>query len=1002
MNSRSRIVLAAILTSLALTGGIYLEFVSEVRDELVQLVQRSERQAQMLSASTTGALETVEGLKTATESKLTQSESVLSGYSRFLGPIPEKKGYGLIKLTPPADRASSLNLTGLGEFTGDASFRKELEVALSLDSMFRWVKTVYPQTPWVYYLSARRFMCVYPYIPFDDFFMDDGFFAMDLFAGGTPQRNPQRSAYVTGVYRDEAGQGLMVTFGAPVYEGDSFRGIVGFDLTLEALSKSLQKYRFPGDQHYLVGENGQVIALAGDDHATDAGAYQKSLSELRPGLFELARTHVDAKQAVSFQASQVTAAQLLGVPWVLITERAKWHIYRSAALAIVPLLAFLALLFSGIWLFIRERQRQKQFEAERSVRRFRRLLDSSTDMIAVVDPSTAGYLDVNQTLCEFMRVSREELLTKRVIDLSGQFSSMELWHGAVARLRDQGRFTLEDAGQRPDGTSFLAEVNAHYATDDEGEYIVGILRDIAARKHAEIALHKANQRFISVLDGIDAAVYVADMQSHEVLYANPKVRERVGDVVGKRCRNSIYSGQTGPCAFCTNDELLDPQGQPKGTCSWEFQDAADRRWYQCAARAIPWDDGRYVRLELAYDITERKHAEAERERLHRALQQSQKMEVIGQLAGGIAHDFNNILASMLGMTELARDQFGAGDARLNDYLSQILKAGGRARELIRQLLVYSRGDSRETAQPLRLVPQLKEVLTMLRPMLPATMEIQAQWPDLSPTVTVDPLHLQQLLMNLSINARDAMQGVGVLTVGVSMQALDGAECRICHQPVTGDWVCIQVADSGPGIAAHLQDQMFQPFFTTKEVGEGGGMGLAVVQGIVTTYGGHVLLHTGPGRGTRFDILFPAATRRTQQGDSEPASSEVLELRGKRLLVVEDEPLVRRYLKEFLLTANADVTACASAVEALEAFRGSPHAFSLIISDQTMPGMSGVDMVREIRALNSDVPVLMFSGYADVVSKQERSELHIADVLLKPVMAEELEAAISHALAGRQR
>jgi DNA-binding response OmpR family regulator len=119
-------------------------------------------------------------------------------------------------------------------------------------------------------------------------------------------------------------------------------------------------------------------------------------------------------------------------------------------------------------------------------------------------------------------------------------------------------------------------------------------------------------------------------------------------------------------------------------------------------------------------------------------------------------------------------------------------------------------------------------------------------------------------------------------------------------------------------------------------------------------------------------------------------------------VVEDEPLVRRYLKEFLLTANADVTACASAVEALEAFRGSPHAFSLIISDQTMPGMSGVDMVREIRALNSDVPVLMFSGYADVVSKQERSELHIADVLLKPVMAEELEAAISHALAGRQR
>jgi CheY-like chemotaxis protein len=267
----------------------------------------------------------------------------------------------------------------------------------------------------------------------------------------------------------------------------------------------------------------------------------------------------------------------------------------------------------------------------------------------------------------------------------------------------------------------------------------------------------------------------------------------------------------------------------------------------------------------------------------------------------------------------------------------------------------------------------------------------------SPTVTVDPLHLQQLVMNLSINARDAMRGVGVLSIAVSVRTLDGAECLICHQQVTGDWVCIQVADSGPGIAPDMLERMFQPFFTTKEAGESGGMGLAVVQGVVKTYGGHVLVDTGAGRGTRFDVLLPAARRLTEQGDSEPASGEALELGGKRLLVVEDEPLVRRYLKEFLLTANADVTACANAVEALEAFRRSPGAFSLIISDQTMPGMSGVDMVRAIRALNSDVPVVIFSGYADVVSKQERTELQIADVLLKPVMAEELERVISRAL-----
>jgi PAS domain S-box-containing protein len=999
MNDRLRILIATTLTGLVLIGGVVHQFVTELGDELVQLAQRGERQAQMLSTSTRSALEIVEGLRISAESKLAQPESLSSGYAELLGPVRDKNGYGLTGLPVPADPAASLNLTGLGELKGDASFQQELEVALSLDSMFRWVKNIYPETPWVYYLSVRRFMCVYPYIPFGEFFMNDAFYDMDLFAAGTPERNPERSAYVTQVYLDEAGQGQMVTFGAPVYQGNTFRAIVGFDLTLKSLSNSMQKYQFPGDQHYLLDAGGNVIALASDAHPQDVGAYHRPLRELRPGLFELTRTHDAAQQPVAFQNSHVIVTRLGPVPWVLITERADWDLYRAAARATAPLLVFIAVLLIGVRMLIRERQRHEQSESARSMRRFRRLLDSSTDMIAVVDPATARYLDVNQTLCEFMRLSREELLTRRVIDLSGEFSSMDLWNDAVARLREQGRFTLEDAGRRPDGTGFVAEVNAHYATDEEGEYIVGILRDIAERKRAEIALQKANQRFIAVLDGIDAAVYVADLQSYEVLYANPKVRERVGDVVGKCCWQAIYPGQTGPCGFCTNDRLLDTAGQPTGSCSWEFQNPADGRWYQCAARAIPWDDGRYVRLELAHDITERKNQEAERERLHRALQQSQKMEAIGQLTGGIAHDFNNILASMLGMTELARDRFGAGDARLDDYLGQILKAGGRARELIRQLLVYSRGDRRETAQPLQLVAQLQEVISMLRPMLPASIEIHTQWPEVSPTVTLDPLHLQQLVMNLSINARDAMRGVGVLSIAVSVQTLDGAECLICHQQVTGDWVCIEVADSGPGIAPDMLERMFQPFFTTKEAGESGGMGLAVVQGIVKTYGGHVLVDTGIGRGTRFDVLLPAATQRTEQGDSEPASGDALELGGKRLLVVEDEPLVRRYLKEFLLTTNADVTACANAVEALEAFRRSPGAFSLIITDQTMPGMSGVDMVREIRALNSDVPVVIFSGYADVVGKQERIELQIADVLLKPVMAEELERVISRVLDG---
>jgi len=998
MNSRARILAATVLTGIVLVGGIGFELVSQVQQELGRLVQRGERQAQMLSAETSGALQIVAGLRNAAESALAQSESIVSGYARFLGPVPGRQGYGLSRMPVPAEPAASLNLTGLGEFGGDASLSHELQMALALDSMFRWVKEIYPETPWVYYLSARRFMCVYPYIPFDDFFMDDAFHDMDLFVRGTPARNPQRRAYVTEVYLDEAGKGQMVTFGAPVYEGDTFRGIVGFDLTLASLSRSLQRFHLAGDQHYLLDDKGDVIALAGDSHTDGAWSQQTPLNQLRPGLFEFARQHGTTAQPLRFGNSRVLVTAIADAPWILVTERSNWDLYRSAVRATLPLLAFLLVLLAGMGMFMRERQRQKQFEAERSARRFRRLLDSSTDMIAVVDPASARYLDVNRTLCEFMRVDRNQLLRTRVIDLSGQFTSPQLWQRFVARLREQGRATVEDAGRRPDGSSFVGEVNAYYVADEEGEYIVGILRDIAERKRAERALQKANQRFISVLDGIDAAVYVADMHSYEVLYANPKVRGRVGDVVGKTCWQSIYPGQSGPCSSCDNEQLLDAHGKPAGICSRELQHPADGRWYHCVARAIPWDDGRYVRLEMAYDVTERKLAEAERERLHRALWQSQKMEAIGQLSGGIAHDFNNILASMLGMAELAREQCAAGNERLNDYLGQILKAGARGRELIRQLLVYSRGDSRETAQPLLLVPQLQEVLTMLRPMLPATIEIQTRWPETSPTVTIDPLHLQQLLMNLSINARDAMQGVGVLTVGVSERVFDGAECLICHRPVTGSWVCIRVEDSGPGIAPDLLENVFQPFFTTKQVSDGAGMGLAVVQGIVKTYGGHIMVDTGPGRGTRFDILLAASAPVAPADAREAPAAELLHIEGKRLLVVEDEPLVRRYLEEFLSIAGAEVTGCSSAAEALEVFRRSPQSFSLIISDQTMPGMSGVQMVRQIRALNSEVPVLMFSGYADAVDGATRAELAIADVLLKPVMADELEAAIRRVLA----
>ncbi len=999
MTSHPKFTLLLGLILLTSLGAVYLQFSTEVRSELAQLVRRGEHQRQLLRESKNAALRTVEGLRAAAENYLTLSGSVALRYSHLLGEVSDKNGYGLTGLTPPSEPESSLNLTGLGSFVGDAALRAELDAALLLDPMFRWVKSVYPQTPWVYYLSRRRFMCVYPYIPFDDFFMDDAFYDLDLFSRGTPEKNPLRNAYITEVYLDEAGKGLMVSVGAPVYQQGDFKGIVGFDLTLKALGASLQEDRYPGDELFLVNDKRDVIAMAADSHPLEDSSEKLSLSDLRPGLFELALAHVDDPVPVPFERSKVVAFDSIAGNWMLIVERPTWRVYRAAALATLPLIAFLVIIFGMLALYLKRKEREEQIASERSVRRFRNLLDVSTDMIAVIDASSGRFLDVNRTLCEFSGFDRRELLARHAYDLSTEFNSAEKWRDAVQALREQGRVFLEDRCRRADGSSSIVELSVHHAREGDREYIVVILRDIADRKRAEEALRKANLRFTSLLDGIDARVYVADMSSHELLYVNPTIEATLGDIAGRRCWEYIYPGQKGPCDFCTNDKLLDGRGEPTGAFAWEYQDPRRDAFFSCADRAIPWDDGRYVRLSLAYDITERKREEMERKRLERRLQQTQKLEAIGQLTGGIAHDFNNILVSVTGFAELARTEAG-GNVKLKEYLDQISKAGQRARNLIRQLLVYSRGDTDATAAVVDLVPQLEEVLSMLRPMLSTRVEIKTDWPASSPMVRVDPVHLQQLLMNLSINARDAMAPGGPLTISVRRQSFHGEECQICHDRVQGEWVCIGVQDSGTGISPHLLDKIFQPFFTTKEIGSGGGMGLAVVQGIVSTYRGHILVESRVGQGTRFDILLPLASDSANPISSAREALVERDLRGRRILVVDDEAVVRLFLSRVLTAAKADIVLCASGAEALEAFRSARDEFSLLLTDQAMPGMSGVDLVREIRKLDSGLPVLIFSGYLGAVGEREVSDLGISGVLMKPLTPDELVAAISRALAPR--
>lgn len=359
-------------------------------------------------------------------------------------------------------------------------------------------------------------------------------------------------------------------------------------------------------------ENANGLVLVGPEGSLlISGAREEEVSE--PAASEdlivvpVANTPFLLKCGVALGAGQ----GVLTSPWFLL----------ALSLITVPV-------FAGIYYLLRLNDRNLLLQnryflsrrRQKALRHYRDQLDFSTDLIVVIDPESSRYLDVNQTMCDYFGFSRKALLNQRVIDLSGTYRTVEQWQRFVRKLRSKGRLTIEDNGLRHDGTSYCVEINAHYADAEKQDRIVAIYRDISERKQSELALHEANQRFTSVLDGIDATVYVADMHTHEVLYVNPRIRNRFGDVVGQKCWQSLYCEQNRPCDFCTNEKLLDKQGQPAGTYVWDYQDPVSGEWFHCADRAIPWHDGRYVRLHVATDITSRMRDQEALKEAHQQLE----------------------------------------------------------------------------------------------------------------------------------------------------------------------------------------------------------------------------------------------------------------------------------------------------------------------------------------------------------------------------------------------
>ncbi len=397
-------------------------------------------------------------------------------------------------------------------------------------------------------------------------------------------------------------------------------------------------------------------------------------------------------------------------------------------------------------------------------------------------------------------------------------------------------------------------------------------------------------------------------------------------------------------------------------------------------------------IGIGRDITELRQQMEQQLSLEKQLQQAQKMEAVGQLTGGIAHDFNNILASILGFADLLQRQDSISDEKFQDYLQRIGLAARRGTDLVAQLLTFSRGGSTDDSVPLEPGPMVKETLKLLRATLPAGIQLKTNIAADLPRIVMDPVHLNQVVMNLCINARDALGEKGEISVSLSRKTGLRDTCAACGRGFDGDWVELSVADNGPGISKEHRARLFEPFYSTKPKGKGSGMGLSVVHGIQMSYGGHVLLDTKPGEGSCFQLLYPPFEA---DGSSVAPESLISDeagwrvLRRKRVMVVDDEPSITVYLKEFLEMQGLQVEAYTHSPHALARLQEVAGIFDLLITDQAMPELTGLELVKQAKQLNPDLPVILCSGFSAGIDASNANEHGIDCYLDKPVTPQDL-------------
>jgi PAS domain S-box-containing protein len=620
--------------------------------------------------------------------------------------------------------------------------------------------------------------------------------------------------------------------------------------------------------------------------------------------------------------------------------------------------------------------------------RFRKLVEQSRDGIVILDDNCKAFY-ANQKFADMIGYTLEETGDLYVWDWDKTLAQETVLK--LASAVDEKGHHFESVHTRKDNTTFDVELSNSGTIVDGKKLIFCICRDISDRKRNEARLQQSEELLSTFIDNFEGIAY--QISAEQVNAFAPRLfRGAIEEITGYTPADFVKQNKWN--SIVHPDDLSNLQHKRK-SC-FEFPETEADIEYRIIARneKVLWvkENARVVKIGnekllhgTIFNITQQKKAEEEKCKLEEQVRHSQKLEAIGTLAGGVAHDFNNILSILMGYTELTLRAIPP-EHTAHNHLTHIQKALNRARDIIQQLLTFSRKVD-ILKQPVDVGPIISETFTFLRSTIPANVDLRLNLDINKEKILADPTQIHQVIMNLCVNAAQALQNrEGIITVTVTSRNISLNKIEECSNLPEGKYIRIDVTDNGPGIPQEIASRIFDPYFTTRGKDKGSGMGLAVVHGIIKNHDGCITMSSKPDQGTTFSVYLPIVKSKAESIENDTDSDST---GCESILFVDDEVDITEIGKLMLEDRGFQVKTEVNPLEALNTFRKNPTGYDCIITDMTMPNMTGDTLFREIRKIRSDIPVILCTGHSEYINDEKALQMGISAYMHKPLHCEDL-------------